>query len=149
MDHPTHIRLIFKRCRYFRIRLNPNKCSFCVTSGRLLGFIVSTTRIMVDPLKVEAIIQLPPPCTILQLQSLQGKENFLRHFITNYAKITKGFMLLLKKDVHFYWDDVAQRSFDALKHALTTAPLLQPPKYNKDFLLYLATVESTIGMVLV
>jgi hypothetical protein len=104
---------------------------------------------MVDPLKVEAIIQLPPPCTILQLQSLQGKANFLRCFIANYAEITKGFMRLLKKDVPFYWDDAAQCSFDALKHALTTAPLLRPPNYNKDFLLYLAAAESTIGMVLV
>ena len=59
--HPMHLRLIFERCHYFRIRLNPNKCSFCITSGHLLGFIVSTTRIMVDTLKVEAIIQLPPP----------------------------------------------------------------------------------------
>jgi hypothetical protein len=148
-DHPTHLRLIFERCRYFRIRLNPNKCSFCVTSGCLLGFIVSTTGIMVDPLKVEAIVQLPPPCTILQLQSLQGKANFLRRFIANYAEITKGFMRLLKKDVPFHWDDATQRSFEALKHALTTAPLLRPPNYNKDFLLYLAATESTIGMVLV
>jgi hypothetical protein len=60
-DHPTHLRLIFECCRYFRIRLNPNKCNFCVTLGHLLGFIVSTTGIMVDPLKVEAIIQFPPP----------------------------------------------------------------------------------------
>jgi hypothetical protein len=44
---------------------------------------------------------------------------------------------------------LAQRSFEALKHALTTAPLLQPPDYNKYFLLYLAAVESTIDMVLV
>jgi hypothetical protein len=58
-------------------------------------------------------------------------------------------MRLLKKDVPFLWDEAAQRSFDALKHALTTTPLLQPPNYNKDFLLYLATAESTIGMVLV
>jgi hypothetical protein len=58
-------------------------------------------------------------------------------------------MHLLKKDVPFYWDDVTQRSFAALKHALTTAPLLRPPNYNKDFLLFLAAVESTIGMVLV
>jgi hypothetical protein len=123
-DHPMHIRLIFERCRYFRIRLNPNKCSFCVTSGHLLVFIVSTTGIMVDPLKVEAIIQLRPPRTILQLQSLQGKENFLRCFIANYAEITKGFMRLLKKDVPFFWDEASQCSFDALKHALTTAPLL-------------------------
>jgi hypothetical protein len=58
-------------------------------------------------------------------------------------------MCLLKKDIPFYWDDAAQRSFEALKHALTTAPLLRPPNYNKYFLLYLAAVESTIGMVLV
>jgi hypothetical protein len=58
-------------------------------------------------------------------------------------------MCLLKKDVPFYWDDATQHSFTTLKHALTTAPLLRPPNYNKDFLLYLAAVESTIGMVLV
>jgi hypothetical protein len=57
-------------------------------------------------------------------------------------------MRLLKKDVPFFWDEADQCSFDALKHSLTAAPLLQPPNYNKDFLLYLAAVESTIGMVL-
>jgi hypothetical protein len=110
---------------------------------------VSTTGIMVDPLKVESIIQLPPPGTILQLQSLKEKANFLIHFIANYAEITNGFMRLLKKDIPFYWDDAAQHSFEMLKHALTTAPLLRPPNYNKDFLLYLATAESTIVMVIV
>jgi hypothetical protein len=58
-------------------------------------------------------------------------------------------MHLLKKYVPFFWDEAAHRSFDALKHALTTTPLLRPPNYNKDFLLYLAAVESTIGMVLI
>jgi hypothetical protein len=57
-------------------------------------------------------------------------------------------MHLLKKDVPFFWDEAAQFSFDALKHALTIAPFLWPPNYNKDFLLYLVVVESTIGMVL-
>jgi hypothetical protein len=79
----------------------------------------------------------------------KGKAKFLRHFITNYAEIMKGFMRLLKKDVPFHWDDAAQCSFEALKHALTTSPLLWPPNYNKDFLLYLAAAKSTIGMVLV
>jgi hypothetical protein len=58
-------------------------------------------------------------------------------------------MCLLKKDVPFFWDEASQCSFDALKHVLTTAPLLRPPNYNKYFLLYLATAESTIGMFLV
>jgi hypothetical protein len=96
-DHPAHLQLIFEKCRYYQIHLNPNKCSYCVTSGCLLGFIVSTKGIMVDPLKVEAIVQFPPPCTIPQLQSLQGKANFLWCFVANYAEITKGFHVSLEK----------------------------------------------------
>jgi hypothetical protein len=61
VDHVTHLRLVFERCCYYRIWLNPHKCIFCVRFGRLLGFLVSETGIMVDPLKVEAIIQSPPP----------------------------------------------------------------------------------------
>jgi hypothetical protein len=53
-------------------------------------------------------------------------------------------MRLLKKGIPFYWDEATQCSFEALIHALTSAPLLHPPDYNKDFLLYLVIVESTI-----
>jgi hypothetical protein len=97
VDHPNHLRAIFVRCRFYRIRLNPHKCVFCVESGRLLGFIVSRHGIWVDPIKVEAILNLPPPSSLRQLQSLQGKANFLRRFIPNYAEITRGFTHLLKK----------------------------------------------------
>ena len=102
-----------------------------------------------DPLKVEAIVNLPPPRSLRQLQSLQGKSNFLRRFIVNYAKITKGFMRLLKQDTPFVWDETAQLAFEALKKALLSAPLLRPPDYSRDFILYLAASESTIGVVLV
>jgi hypothetical protein len=103
----------------------------------------------VDPLNIKAILSLPPPTNLTQLQSLQGKENFLRHFICNYAEITKRFMRLLQKNIPFIWDDTAQQSFDTLKHALTHALLLHPPKYTKDYILYLAASTSTIAMVLV
>ena len=104
---------------------------------------------MVDPLKAKVIVQFPPLCTVPQIQSLQGKANFLWNFIANYVEITKSFMHLLKKDVPFHSDEATQCSFEALKRALTSTPLLWPPNYNKYFLLYLATAESTIGMVLV
>ena len=84
---------------------------------------------------------------LLELQSLQGKENFLRRFMCNFAKKTHGYMHILKKDTPFYWDDQAQQAFDNLKHALTHSPMIHPPDYSKDFLLYI--VASTIAMVLV
>lgn len=71
--HPKHLRLIFEWCHFYKIQLNPNKCVFVVTYSWLLGFIVSTEGIRVDPFKVEAILQLPPPSSIRQIQSLQGK----------------------------------------------------------------------------
>ena len=95
-DHPNHLHLIFEWCRHSKICLNPHKCVFCVDLGRLLRFIVSNKGIQVDPLKVEAIVNLPPPRSIRKLHRLQGKYNFLWCFIVNYAKITKGFRLLLK-----------------------------------------------------
>ena len=102
-----------------------------------------------DPLNVKAIVNIPPPHSIKQVQSLQGKSNFLRCFIVNYAKITIGFMHLLKQDTPFVWDEMAQLTFEALNKALLSAPLLRPPNYSRDFILYLATSELTIGGVLV
>jgi hypothetical protein len=100
VDHPIHLHAIFLRCRFYHIRLNPHKCVFCVESGRLLGFIVSCQGIRVDPLKVEVILNLPPPSSLLQLQCLQGKANFLCRFISNYVELTLGFTRLLKKYDH-------------------------------------------------
>ena len=148
-EHPEHLRKVFERCIFYKIWLNPHKCVFCVISGHLLGFIVSKYGIMIDPFKVEAIVKLPPPRNIRQLQSLQGKANFLRRFIANFVEVMKVYMRLLKKDIPFYWDDHADRSFKALKKALTCSPIQSPLNFNKDFLLYLAASESTMGMVLV
>jgi hypothetical protein len=148
VDHPKHLRAIFVRCRFYSIRLNPHKCIFCVESNHLLGFIISHQGIRVDPLKVEAILNLFPS-TLRQLQSLQGKENFLRHFIPNCVKITCGFTQLLKKDLEFIWDTIANNAFEALKLSLMHDPLLFPPDYNRDYFLYLAASDYTIGMVLV
>jgi hypothetical protein len=76
-DHMDHLQQIFMHCRHYNIQLNPHKCIFGVESGRLLGFIVANDGIHFNPLKVKEITNLPPPRTILQLQSLQGKANFL------------------------------------------------------------------------
>ena len=58
-------------------------------------------------------------------------------------------MRFIKKETLFLWDEIVQLPFKELKKDLLLAPLLCPPYYSKDFTLYLATSESTIGVVLV
>ena len=101
MRHPYHLRLVFERCRHYSVRLNPHKCIFCMKVGRLLVFIVSKEGIMVDPLKVEEILQLSPLKNIRHLQCLQGMANFLQRFVVNFPNLTRGFMRLLKKETTF------------------------------------------------
>jgi hypothetical protein len=100
-------------------------------------------------LKVEAILNLPLPSTLHQLQSLQGKEIFLCRFIPNYVESTKGFTRLLKKGYDFVWDDIANKAFEALKLTLTHTLLLFPLDYSRYYFSYLAASNSAIAMFLV
>ena len=73
--------------------------------GRLLGFVVSKDGIQIDPLKISTSLALPAPINVLELQSLQGKENFLRRFVCNFIEKMHSYMCLLKKNTPFFWDD--------------------------------------------
>jgi hypothetical protein len=48
-DHLSHLRDILERCRKFDISLNPTKSVFALEQGKLLGFIVSKDRMIIDP----------------------------------------------------------------------------------------------------
>ena len=60
-DHVVNLRKLFERLRKFQLKLNPAKCTFGATSEKLLGFVVSKKGIEIDPDKVLAIQDLPPP----------------------------------------------------------------------------------------
>ena len=57
-DHLASLERFFERIRQFRLRLNPRKCTFEVTSGKLLGHIVNKRGIEVDPEKIRAILNM-------------------------------------------------------------------------------------------
>ena len=65
-----------------------------------------------DPSKFKAIMDLQPRWKQCQLQSIQGKANFLYLFVPNYAtRAWHGFLQLLHKETPFQWDDHTQSSF--------------------------------------
>ena len=50
--HMLTLRKFFERIWFYKLRLNPKKCTFGVISGKLLGFMVSQRGIEVDPDKI-------------------------------------------------------------------------------------------------
>ena len=83
--HDSHINVlttIFERLEKYKVHLNPRKCMFGVKSGKLLGCIVSRRGIEVDHVKVKAIMEMPPPTTLKQLHSFQGKLQSIKWFVS-------------------------------------------------------------------
>ena len=53
-EHAFHLKQIFKRCQKYGISLNPKKCVFAVTEGKLLGHVISKKGISIDPERIKA-----------------------------------------------------------------------------------------------
>ena len=83
------------------------------------------------------------------MQKLQGKANFLRRFIPNYAEMAKGFTQLLKKGFPSIATKLHKLLLMLLSNTLVQASLMYPPNYQNDYFLYIVTTETTIAMVLV
>ena len=60
-EHIPAFQKFFERIQFYKLQLNPKKCTFGVTSGKLLGFMVSQRGIEVDLGKIKAIVEMKPP----------------------------------------------------------------------------------------
>ena len=126
MSHVENLRKLFKRLRKFQLKLNPTKCTFGTTYGKLLGFIVSRKGIEVDPDKIKAIQNLPPPRTQKEVRDFFGKLNYISRFISQMtAKCDIIFKLLKKHDLG-EWTGECQDAFDKVKDYLSTPSILVP-----------------------
>ncbi|KAI5446571.1 hypothetical protein KIW84_014417 [Lathyrus oleraceus] len=85
--------------------------------------------------KTKAILDLKPPSTKKQLQSLLMKINFLRRFISNLSGKTRVFspLLRLRKESDFRWGSEQQEAFEKIKDYLMKPPILLPPSINKKY----------------
>jgi hypothetical protein len=89
---------------------------------------------------MKAIDEVIPPTNLKELQSLLGKINFVRRFISNLSQKVLPFspLLKLKRDQKFIWGDEQQKAFDEIKQYMKEPPVLVPPQLNKPFRLYVA-----------
>ena len=101
--HLQVLEQVFKRCREYKLRMNPMKCAFGVSVGKFLGLLVHHIGISVDPAKVTAIATMKSPTTVRELKSFLRKVSYIRRFVPRLASITCGLSKLLKKGTEFTW----------------------------------------------
>jgi hypothetical protein len=93
----------FMNMRKARLKLNPEKCIFGITRGKVLGCLVSIKGIKENPDKIRAITQMQPPQTRKDVQKLIGRIESLNWFIAKLAEHSLPFLIVLRGSAKVDW----------------------------------------------
>ena len=147
-DHLTALERFFERIKRFRLRLNPRKCIFEVTSGKLLGYMVSERGIEVDPDKIRAILDMPALRIEREVRGFLGRLQYISRFIARLTDICEPIFRLLRKSKPTIWDYWCKRAFKRIREYLLSPPVLAPPTPGPHLLLYLSVLDVALGCML-
>ncbi|GJR52102.1 reverse transcriptase domain-containing protein [Tanacetum coccineum] len=141
----------FSTLRRINMKLNPKKCSFSMEEGKFLGYVVTSKGIRANPEKAKAVMDMPSPKTLKQMQSLSGKLAALNHFLSKSAERSLPFLDTLKKCTNkkdFRWIEVAEAAFLEMKKLVSELPTLTTPKKGETLMMYLAAANEEVSAVL-
>ncbi|KAL5578385.1 hypothetical protein UlMin_020084 [Ulmus minor] len=148
-EHINNLRESFEVLREYKMKLNPAKCAFGVTSGKFLGFMVNHRGIEANPAKIQALLDMESPRKVKEVQSLTGRVAALNRFISRATDKCQPFFRTLRKGKDFSWTAECKQSFQELKTYLGRPPFLSKPQEGESLILYLAVSKGTVSSALV
>ena len=147
-SHLNDLEQVFCRLRKANLKLSPSKCTFATKSIKFLGHIISSDGIRVNPEKTKALLTYPAPRNVRDLRSFLGSTNYFKRYIKDYAAKAAPLTALLKADKPYNWTSDCQTSFETLKTALSSPPVLAYPDFDRPFTLSTDASGSAIGYIL-
>ena len=130
-----NLELVFERLRKAGLKLNPSKCHLFQRQVTFLGHTISEFGIGTSPSKIETIKNWPTPRTAKQAKSFISLASYYRSYVYQFATIAKPIHQLAEKERHFEWTAECERSFQKIKEALCSAPLLAFPTETDPFII--------------
>jgi hypothetical protein len=147
-EHCHHLGKVFQNLRKYGLSLDLKKSLFAMKEGKLLGHIVSTEGVRIDPNRVESIQTLSLPRSKKEIQSFLGKINFPRRFVSNFVEFVKDITIMLRKGSKIKWIARSRNSFNQIKKSMTEEPVLISLDYSKYFMIFSFASFDTVAVVL-
>jgi len=147
-QHLKDLVSVFQILRENKLKINLEKCHFCMFEVEALGHKVTKKGLLLLENKVKAINNLDTPTNVTELRSFLGMIGYYRNFIDNYASLSSPLCGLLRKNVSYIWTDEHTKSFNKLKETLVNAPILCYPRYDNPFIIRSDASFQRIGGVL-
>jgi hypothetical protein len=147
-QHLNHVRLVLELLLKDSWQIKLSKCSFAQNQLTYLGHVISASGVATDPAKIQAVANWSSPTSIKDLRSFLGLAGYYRRFVRNFGLLAKPLTSLLKKGIVFVWTAAHESTFQALKIALVSAPVLALPDFSKPFCLETDASKLGIGAML-
>lgn len=147
-DHFKHVRAVLQRMRETQLWASLEKSEFCVQSVKFLGHQITPRGISADTTKIRTIQDWPVPTSKSQLLTFLGLANYLRKFVNHFSKIANPLYRLIQKANQFVWTESCQAAFDALKQAISSAPVLGHVNQREPFWVETDASDFALGCVL-
>eukprot|EP00253_Pinus_taeda_P019676 PITA_19676 len=147
-EHQEHLRMVLQTLREHQLYAKFSKCDFSKEEIQYLGHVITRDGIAVDPEKIKAIMEWPVPKDVVDIRSFMGLTGYYRRFVEGFSKVAFPITSLQKKGRAFQWTQNCQKSFEQLKHLLTTAPILSIANPDKDYVVCIDASKEGLGGVL-
>jgi hypothetical protein len=148
-SHVSDLAETFANMRRAGLKLNPEKCVFGVTKGKILGCLISAKRIKANPDKISAIREMEEPKTMKDIQKLNGRVAALNRFISRSVERSLPFFKALKSKGTIEWGPEQSKAFAELKEYIEKMAILSPPSPSEPLLLYVAASKAAVSAALV
>lgn len=135
-DHVQALDDVFRRLRAANLKASASKCALGQTEMQYLGHLVTRDGILPDASNVQAVMDAAAPKTVRDVRSFLGMANYYSQFVEGFAAIARPLYQLTKKDTSFQWTDDCEDSFQALREALVSAPVLRRPDSALPYVLH-------------
>jgi transposase InsO family protein len=143
-SHIEHLTILHDLLRKNNLTVKLSKCHFAQKEVKFLGHVISDKGISPNPEKIEAVKKWEKPLNVDVVRSFLGLMSWYRKFIPKFAEVAQPLYALLKKDAVYEWTEECASSFEKLKNALVSSPVLKQADFSKDF--YLHTDSSLIAL---
>ena len=127
---------------------NGEKCVVKQPSIKFFGWIYDKDGTHLNPSKVTAIHNMPPPEIPSQLPKFLGMVTYLSPFVPSLSSFTAPLCDLLKKDVEFTWNETYQDAFDSVKSLVCSDTTLHYFDIHRPVIIQVDASKKGLGAAL-
>ena len=144
-DHDKNLQALLQRCEERGVRLNADKLKLRMHAIPFVGHRATDQGLCVDPVKVQAIKEMPTLKDVAGIQRLLGLTQYLSKFLPQLSNITQPLCELTQKETAWVWDHAQQNALEKLKQAVMSTPVLRYYNINEEVTLQCDESQSVLG----